>query len=541
MTHNDLPGMDPAFVAATIEALPGRLQKRLDKADPDSWTIAADAGADTTTVTVGTATVTLDPPQAAECDCLLSPRCLHLAQVLVSCPSAEAQPDSADDPTDDPAADSTDSADSSAPTNAPLALTREQLDTLELAESCLTGLLDRGLGGLTAGDRAKVLRVVAAARVQKLPLLAAHFARLHGYLGTGRLGYGESHVTQDAISTLVEIALATHQLRHGHDTGTLSIDAVGTVRRAYSPVGTLRLRGWACEPLLTASGYSGVITYLVDERDGRVWELSSVLPGDSAQIAQSYNGDTELGQLGLPHCDVARTGLLLTNATASADGRLGRGKKLRVNARTPDTDAVPAQDWWFGDAVLRGIEDDGLHPVFVFDTDEGPLRCQASPTAERIGSPALRTLASANNVQVQLRLRQRHAQEPGSAPWILIGVAHDNTWVFPGLDRPNNHWLGVPKDAEPVAVPFSQTEPETVLQRWRDAVARQGRRAVTGTNRERVMADATWLRSHASGHRADLLENLADAAATGSHDFDGRFRPDPRDIPRRWAAVAAVC
>lgn len=537
-THPDgLPGMDPAFVAATIESLPGRLQKRLDKADPDSWTIAADVGADTTTVTVGTATVTLDPPQAAECDCLLSPRCLHLAQVLVSCPSTEAQPDSADDP----AADSTDSADPSAPADTPLALTREQLDTLELAESCLTGLLDRGLGGLTAGDRAKVLRVVAAARVQKLPLLAAHFARLHGHLGTGRLGYGESHVTQAAISTLVEIALATHQLRHGHDTGTLSIDAVGTTRRTYSPVGTLRLRGWACEPLLTASGYSGVITYMVDERDGRIFELSSVLPGDNEQIAKAYFGDAGFSQLGLSHRDVARTGLLLTNATVSADGRLGRGNKLRVSTRTPDTDAVPAQDWWFGDAILRGIEDDGQHPVFVFDTDEGPLRCQASPTAERLGGPALRTLASANNVQVQLRLRQRHAQEPGSAPWILIGVAHEDTWVFPGLDRPNTHWLGIPKDAEPIAVPFSQIEPETVLRRWRNSVARQGRRAVTGTNREHLMADATWLRSHASGHRAELLERLADAAATGSYDFDGRFRPDPSNIPRRWAAVAAVC
>lgn len=537
-THPDgLPGMDPAFVAATIESLPGRLQKRLDKADPDSWTIAADVGADTTTVTVGTATVTLDPPQAAECDCLLSPRCLHLAQVLVSCPSTEAQPDSADDP----AADSTDSANPSAHADAPLALTREQLDTLELAESCLTGLLDRGLGGLTAGDRAKVLRIVAAARVQKLPLLAAHFARLHGYLGTGRLGYGESHVTQAAISTLVEIALATHQLRHGHDTGTLSIDAVGTTRRTYSPVGTLRLRGWACEPLLTASGYSGVITYMVDERDGRIFELSSVLPGDNEQIAKAYFGDAGFSQLGLSHRDVARTGLLLTNATVSADGRLGRGNKLRVSTRTPDTDAVPAQDWWFGDAILRGIEDDGQHPVFVFDTDEGPLRCQASPTAERLGGPALRTLASANNVQVQLRLRQRHAQEPGSAPWILIGVAHEDTWVFPGLDRPNTHWLGIPKDAEPIAVPFSQIEPETVLRRWRNSVARQGRRAVTGTNREHLMADATWLRSHASGHRAELLERLADAAATGSYDFDGRFRPDPSNIPRRWAAVAAVC
>ena len=311
MTHANLPPMDPAFVAATIEALPARLQKRLDNADPDSWTV--ETGTDSTTIAVGSATVTLSPPDTAECGCLLNPRCLHLAQVLVNCPPTVVESSEPSGPSEP-----------SEPADAPLTLTRDQVATLELAESCLTGLLDRGLGGLTAGDRAAVLRVVAAARVHKLPLLAAQFAVLHGLLGTGRLGYGDSHVTQAAVSVLVEAALATHRLRHGHDTGTLSLDAVGTARHTYSPVGNLRLRGWASEPLLTASGYAGVITYMVDERNGQVWELSTVLPGGEQQIIQAYRADTGLGQLGLPHRDAVRTGVLLTNATASADGRLGR-------------------------------------------------------------------------------------------------------------------------------------------------------------------------------------------------------------------------
>lgn|GEM_PF-6075197 len=531
MTRANLPPMDPALVAATIEALPARLQKRLDNAAPDSWTV--ETGTDSTTITVGSATVSLTSPDSAECDCLLSPRCLHLAQVLVNCPPTVVESSEPSEPSGP--------SDPSEPADAPLTLTRDQLSTLELAESCLTGLLNRGLGGPTAGDRAAVLRVVAAARVHKLPLLAAQFAVLHGHLGTGRLGYGESHITQAAVSVLVEAALATHRLRHGHDTGTLSLDAVGTARRTYSPVGNLRLRGWASEPLLTASGYAGVITYMVDERNGRVWELSTVLPGGKQQIIQAYLTDTGLGQLGLPHRDAVRTGVLLTNATFSADGRLGRGSQVRASTRTPDTNVFPAQDWWFGEAVFRGVEDDGMHPVFVFDTNEGPLRCQASPTAERLGIPALRVLASAAGVTVQLRMRKRHAWEQGRTPWILIGLAHEDTWVFPGLDRPHTHWLGVPQDARPVVATRSHIEPETVLQRWRDAVARQGRRAVTGTNRKRIMADAAWLRANASGHRADLLEQLAQAAAAGSHDFDGRFRPDPRGIPRRWIAVAAVC
>ena len=153
--HPDLPPMDPAFAAATIEALPSRLQKRLGNADPDSWTVESGADSTTVTVAVGSATVTLTPPGAADCDCLLSPRCLHLAQVLVSCPPAADEPSSTDD--SDESAEVAESSDSSEPADAPLTLAPDQVSTLELAESCLTGLLDRGLGGLTAGDRAAVL------------------------------------------------------------------------------------------------------------------------------------------------------------------------------------------------------------------------------------------------------------------------------------------------------------------------------------------------------------------------------------------------
>lgn len=520
----DLPGMDPAFVAATIEALPGRLQKRLGDAAPESWTVAG------STVTVGSATVTLKPPQHAECDCLLSPRCLHLAQVLTACPTAEEAVKPAEPAESDGAVDTVE------PAGKMLTLTDEQLSTVALAEACLMGLVDRGLGGLTAADRAAVLRLVSAGRVQHLPLLASAFARLHG-----ELGRANGRVSEAAISALVHAAMTTHQLRYGYETETLSIETVGTARRVYAPAGSLRLRGWACEPVVTASGYAGVITYLVDEHDGRVWQLSTVTPGESAQVLQAYRGGVELAELGLSHQDLARSGMLLTNATASADGRLGRGANVRASERTPDDSAVPAQGWWVGEAVIVGVEDDGLHPVFVFETDHGPLRCQVTTAAEELGIPALRVVASAVGVEVKLRLRQRRPYEPGRTPWILIGVGHAGAWVFPGLDEPEVHWLGVPHDVEPKAVSSAQVEPATVLRRWRDAIARQGRCAVTGTNRERLLADAAWLRTHASVHRAQLLELLAEAAAAGTRDFAGHFHPDVRDLPRRWLAIAAVC
>lgn len=529
MTRTDLPAMDPGFVAASIEALPSRLQKRLDKAEPDSWTV------DGTTVHVGTATVTLSPPDGAECDCLLSPRCLHVAQALVACPAGESAPaaeTAAAGADDNGTTDSNEQA-SPAGADAPPRLTEDQLTVLELAESCLTGLLDRGLAGLTAADRAAVLRVVSAARVQRLPLLAAEFAIVHGRLG--------ERVTEAAISALVGAALATQRLRHGHETDTLSADAIGTARRSYQPVGNLRLRGWASEPLLTSSGYAGVITYLVDEKDGRVWTLSSVQPGDDTQVTQTYNSGVDVGDLGVSHRTLARSGVLLTNATASADGRLGRGRDVRASMRTPDETATPAEGWWWGEAALGGVEDDGLHPVLVLHTDEGTMRCQVVTAAEELGLRALRVLASAPGAQVQVRLRARTAVEPGRSQWVLIAVGHDDTWIFPGLDRPEVHWLGAPRDVAPKPITSSVVDPAAVLRRWRDAVARQGRRAVSGSSRTRLMADAEWLRSHASGRRATLLEQLADAASAGDIAFDGRFHADPRDLPRRWVAIAAVC
>lgn len=523
MTRTDLPGMDPEFVAATIEALPNRLKKRLQQADPDTWTVTGN------TVQHGNATVTLTPPDGATCDCLLSPRCLHVAQVLMECPATEADPqaeterDEEQAPGPEPAGEATGGTE----------LTDNQVAVLERAETVLMGVLDRGLAGLTATDRAGVLRVVAGARVQRLPLLASSFANLLGRVG--------DRVTELAVSALVDAALATHRLRHGHATQTVNADIVGTARRTYEHVGNLRLRGWACEPVLTVSGYAGVVTYLVDERDGGVWTLSSVVPGDQSQIAQAYRGDTGLSELSLSHHDLARGGLLLTGATASADRRLGKGSGVRASTRTPDESAVPAEGWWHGEAILGGVEDNGLHPVFACETENGPLRCGISTVVEHVGAQSLRVLASAPGTQVHVRVRARRPEEPGNTQWVLVGVFHKDTWVFPGLDNPDVHWLGAPRDAAPVTVTSAVIEPATVVRRWRDAVARHGRRAVTGAGRDRLMDDVAWLRAHASGHRATLLEQLAEAGAAGEYRFDGNFQADPRDLPRRWTALAAVC
>ena len=513
MSDRLLPEMDPTFVTKTIDALPNRLQSRLCEADPESWLINGNI------VRVGTATVNLVPPGDASCSCLLSPRCLHLAQVLTACPTAEK-----------PSADRDDETETHEPDN-PQCLSTAQLRSLEQAEECLTMLLARGLGSLTPMDRAAVLRAVSALRVHELPSLASKFSRLHGSLS--------EQPTDMAIAVLADAALSTQCLRYEHDTKSLKIETVGSARRSYAPVGALRLTGWACEPVVTATGYSGVVTHLVDS-DGVVWTLSTVIPGNASLVAQTYHNSVDLGDLSLSHHELARSGVLVSDATATADRHLGRGGGVRASSRRPDAKAAPKDDWWQGDVTLSHIEDDGLHPVFVLTTKEGPLYCQATPAAEQLGLSSIRWLAQSASVRVRVRLRVRRADEFGRAPWLLIGICFNDEWIFPGLDHAPEELPETPRRIATVPTKTAEKTPSAVLRRWRDAVARQGFRAVTEAGRSALIKDAAWLRSHASSHRADALEQLAAAAAAGSTAFDGRFVPDLKEFRRRWLAVAAM-
>ncbi|MCZ9291944.1 hypothetical protein [Corynebacterium lehmanniae] len=343
--------------------------------------------------------------------------------------------------------------------------------------------------------------------------------------------------TDAAIASLADAALSAQRLRYEHDTKSLKFETVGSARRSYAPVGALRLTGWACEPVVTATGYSGVVTHLADS-DGVVWTLSTVIPGNASLVAQTYHNSVDLGDLSLSHHELARSGVLVSDATATADRRLGRGSGVRASSRRPDAEAAPKDDWWQGDVTLSHIEDDGLHPVFVLDTKEGPLHCQATPAAEQLGLPSLRWLAQSAGVRVRLRVRR--ADEFGRAPWLLIGICFNDEWIFPGLDHAPEELPETPKRIATVPARHAEKTPSAVLRRWRDAVARQGFRAVTGAGRSALMKDASWLRSHASSHRADALEQLADAATAGSTTIDERSVPDLREFRRRWLGVAAM-
>ncbi|MGW0843811.1 hypothetical protein ACWD26_27460 [Streptomyces sp. NPDC002787] len=108
---------------------------------------------------------------------------------------------------------------------------------------------------------------------------------------------------------------------------------VGTARRAYRPGGSLRVHGVCREPVISATGYGGVVTHLVSD-DGRWFSIADVKPGGPARARGAATATVALGSGALDHARLAHGGLLISGATLSPDGRLGAGKGVRATPLT---------------------------------------------------------------------------------------------------------------------------------------------------------------------------------------------------------------
>jgi len=124
---------------------------------------------------------------------------------------------------------------------------------------------------------------------------------------------------------------------HALAAGAATVALLGTARRDYETVGSLRLRGLFTEAVVARSGYAGAITYLTDDK-GTLYTRADVAPGDAGRAAGAYDAAANIGDAILPHRELCRSGLFLSEATASADGRLGAGQKVRaVRANEPSS------------------------------------------------------------------------------------------------------------------------------------------------------------------------------------------------------------
>jgi hypothetical protein len=321
------PLIAPAAAAALTAQIPSRLVKKLD-ADPtmaDRWTWTQE-GAVWLVTTDKAEVVRLDAVDgvvreaaAVKCTCLLQPKCLHVAAVIAGLAPAE-----------DVAAPAPVATAGSAP-----AVVAEVSTTAtgaaEHAFRVVADVLATGAQASGAFAQGELLRAIHGCRTHGLHRLATSQTRILRSIRELRAdvaGFSLGVLAADLREAL-SVAWAI-----GH-AGDHAPALYGTARRDYEPAGNLRLRGVFTEAVIARSGYAGAVTYLIDDK-GTFYTRADVAAGDGGRAAGAYDAPAGIGDAVLPHRELCRSGLFVSDATASADGRLGAGQKVRaVRASEP--------------------------------------------------------------------------------------------------------------------------------------------------------------------------------------------------------------
>ncbi|WP_030762015.1 SWIM zinc finger family protein [Streptomyces sp. NRRL F-2664] len=358
-----LPPVAPEVLAEAVGNLTARLRKKLD----DATAACADTGTPESDGTFSfrfgeDAVVTLRPGPAgtvteagqATCTCLLAPRCLHRAAALGAAPLADAPPaDPAPEqgpaepvaaPTDQEAVSggSAESAGSNAPAGSnEWAAPADPVPTaaqLGAAAALWQAAAEALAAGVTAGGavvQAELLRAAHTARLAGLPRAEAAALRVVRGLRAAR-ERRTAHRLGDLTGSFRELLHTAGMLAAGTADPALS----GTSRRAYTPGGSLQVYGLCREPVLSATGYGGVVTHLLAP-DGSRYSISDVRPGGLARARGAGRASVALGGATLDHAGLARGGLRIVGATVSAEGRLGAGRGVKA---TP----LPGAPWTDG-------------------------------------------------------------------------------------------------------------------------------------------------------------------------------------------------
>jgi hypothetical protein len=346
---------------------------------------------------------------------------------------------------------------------------------------------------------------------------------------------------------------------------------IGVARRDYRPVEGLRLFGLFCEPVVSADGYAGVVTWLCDA-SGRLYRLGDVRPGEPSRAVAAYTAAADFGGVTAPHQRLARTGLLVQRSTVSADGRLGGGRDVQAVLASPCawTDAAPAARWAEplaaqldrAFAALDEPEEErpgGADLVFV---DGVVLGASGDAVALQAGGVVVR--ATAVSVHAELRYRAnlaRLAAAPGLRVRAVLRLDPDRPrtgalLAFGPLDdalRPPAPWGGrvcAGLDAlqgahlpAPVSAVLADDEaapdPTEPLRRRLRQVALGGRAALPPDAGPEIAREAARLERRLLPTGAALLRALAVAAVRADRGLWGtRERPDPEPLARAWSHAA---
>lgn len=583
MSPDQLPPVAPSVTAELVEALSPRLRKRLDAGiaklaarpvirEGDTVRIAVDDDTDLELHAPGGAVTSAD---AVRCGCLLAPDCLHRAAAVSAAPVADDTPDaplpsspssSREERTDDAgtaeaagatAAGSAHSGEAGGeraarPPEAETA-TPVQLDAARVVYDAAAAVLEAGADGSGAVLQAELLRAAHTARLAGLPRVAAAAVLVVNGVRAARSA-DPAHRLPDLAEALRAVLGMAHRLPFA--TGADLAELRGTVRLPYTPDGSLRLYGLFSEPVLTATGYAGAVTWTAGP-DGRLYTVSDVAPGGAGRATGAADRAVRIGDTALTHRELSRAGLAVSGATVSPTGRLGAGAGVRaVRASGADWNAEPLDRLWrvpVVEQVARALS--GGHDLLFLDvTLSGTVReasgdhllADCDGVAVRLATahddPALpyrenlRLLAAARGS----RLRVVARLAPGPLPRALLLAAEHparpGARVDLGLDRLLRADLPA-VTASPLPAPPVDEAPLHLLRR-RVHQAVSGGRRVLGFP-DSGAGDGGRLRRVGLATAGDLLGELRSAAADRSRDAFGRLLPaDTGRFARAWLAAA---
>jgi hypothetical protein len=542
------PAVAPQVVAEVLERLPARLRRRLDARRDlaEDWRWSADG--EDVVVATGAATVRVRPEVAsldrASCDCLLAPRCLHLAAVLLALPLAVGERE---------------------PTVEPAAGAGDQVPVTPAARAAAVaawhaGALLLDIGATSAGlvVQGELLRAAHACRLAGLHRTASaltravqRLAELHTSRPEYRLDFLLGDVS-DALTSALAVATARD---------AVSRSAIGVARRAYPAVGSLRLTGIFSEAVMSAAGYAGVVTYLADG-DGRLWTVADVAPGGPQRVAAAYTAPVEIGDLALSHRGLGRSNVYLQRATGWLDGRLGTGRGVgAVRSGTTTWDGGPWErplhdqldavfaalaldgtlrragwDLVFLDGVVVGVRQAAL----VLATAAGEVSCYAPSDHEELPYRRnLRLLGAAPGLPLRA-VGRALTQRARSLALLAVGPGTASDGEAPALALPpewlgranlgvdglqSGHVTGAERGPVELPVPPVAAAPDPL-----DPLARRLGQALTGgraTQAESAWADidrdAALLRRRQLPGAAERLEALRAASLRGAPDARRRF------------------
>ncbi|OEJ97620.1 hypothetical protein [Streptomyces thermolilacinus] len=600
-----LPPVAPSVTAELVGALPPRLLKRLDAgvaklaarpvvADGDVVRIAVD---DDTELELHAAGGVVSTADGIRCGCLLSPACLHRAAAASAAPVAEAGADT-DTDADAGASDRADAGDgadagdsagagdgvdspgvagggSTAAGAAPVVgggasgdapagaegATPEQGAAADAVLRAASAVLEAGTDGAGAVVQAELLRAAHTARLAGLPRAAAAAVSVVTRLRAARSA-DPAYRLSELADQLRELLRVAHRVPLA--AGAELTELRGTARRLYTPDGSLRLYGLFSEPVLTASGYAGAVTWTADTR-GRLFSVSDVAPGGPGRATGAADRAVRVGDTALTHRELSRAGLAVSGATVSEDGRLGAGAGVRaVRASGAGWDAEPLDRLWavpvagqaaraldagdagngllFLDVTVLGAVREAAGVCLVADCGGLTVRLTAAHDDPALPyRDNLRLLASVPGIRLRAVARLDPAPHPRAR---LLAVSHPSdaeARVDLGFDRLQR--ADLPADvtgggAEVADAPFGDQAPVHVLRRRVHQAVSAGRRVLALPHDTR--ADTRRLRAHGLGTAAELLDHLHTTAAGRPLDPFGRLRAaDPRVFARAWLAAAA--